>query len=188
VDFDSRLKTPDHGLVQTVGDFAGFTRRCILTILCISGIVFLEVFGSGLFSAIPIRFAWRRWRLPDGRCLSRKSQWNRSLILCGRQLTIGVEERLRIVIQTRPAAIFIADDRGLIEGANMAATELVALRMDISSDSQLLPSLPSCIMSSKTNWSRNFEYESIAVPSVGMAMSSVQQFPFPLIKKDSSKC
>jgi two-component system sensor kinase FixL len=45
-----------------------------------------------------------------------------------RQLTIEAQERLRILVETSPAAIVTIDDRGFIELANAAATELFGPR------------------------------------------------------------
>jgi PAS domain S-box-containing protein len=43
-----------------------------------------------------------------------------------RRLTKQAEERLRVLVETNPAAIITADENGLIEWANRAATELIA--------------------------------------------------------------
>jgi len=43
-----------------------------------------------------------------------------------RRLTRQAEERLRVLVETNPAAIITADENGLIEWANRAATELIA--------------------------------------------------------------
>jgi PAS domain S-box-containing protein len=45
-----------------------------------------------------------------------------------RRLTIEAQERLRILVETSPAAIVTIDDRGFIELANAAATELFVPR------------------------------------------------------------
>src|SRR5579862_6166715 len=45
-----------------------------------------------------------------------------------RRLTLEAQERLRILVETSPAAIVIINDRGFIELANGAATQLVAPR------------------------------------------------------------
>jgi PAS domain S-box-containing protein len=45
-----------------------------------------------------------------------------------RQLTMEAQERLRVLVETSPAAIVTIDDRGFIELANGAATELFAPR------------------------------------------------------------
>lgn len=45
-----------------------------------------------------------------------------------RRLTLEAQERLRILVETSPAAIVTIDERGFIEVANRAATELIAPR------------------------------------------------------------
>jgi two-component system, LuxR family, sensor kinase FixL len=45
-----------------------------------------------------------------------------------RRLTFEAQERLRILVETSPAAIVTIDERGFIEVANRAATELLAPR------------------------------------------------------------
>jgi two-component system sensor kinase FixL len=45
-----------------------------------------------------------------------------------RRLTLEAQEKLRILVETSPAAIVTIDDRGFIELANGAATELIAPR------------------------------------------------------------
>lgn len=45
-----------------------------------------------------------------------------------RRLTLEAQERLRILVETSPAAIVTIDERGFIELANRAATELIAPR------------------------------------------------------------
>lgn len=45
-----------------------------------------------------------------------------------RRLTFEAQERLRILVETSPAAIITIDERGFIEVANRAATELLAPR------------------------------------------------------------
>src|SRR5579871_4809717 len=45
-----------------------------------------------------------------------------------RKLTLEAQERLRILVETSPAAIVTVDDHGFIELANRAATDLIAPR------------------------------------------------------------
>jgi two-component system sensor kinase FixL len=45
-----------------------------------------------------------------------------------RRLTMAAQERLRILVETSPAAIITLDERGFIELANSAATQLIAPR------------------------------------------------------------
>ena len=62
-----------------------------------------------------------------------------TLALCGcglftselvrnRRLSLSAQERLRVLVETSPAAIVTVDERGFIELANRAATELMAPR------------------------------------------------------------
>ncbi|SRR5579871_494205 len=51
-----------------------------------------------------------------------------SEIVRNRRLTMEAQERLRILVETSPAAILTIDDRGFIELANAAATELFGPR------------------------------------------------------------
>lgn len=51
-----------------------------------------------------------------------------SELVNNRRLSLEAQERLRILVETSPAAIVTIDDRGLIEVANRAATELIAPR------------------------------------------------------------
>jgi two-component system sensor kinase FixL len=49
-------------------------------------------------------------------------------LLRNRRLMLEAEERLRILVETSPAAIVTVDERGFIERANRAAVELIAPR------------------------------------------------------------
>jgi two-component system sensor kinase FixL len=49
-------------------------------------------------------------------------------LLRNRRLTLAAEERLRVLVETSPAAIVTVDSRGSIELANRAAAELLAPR------------------------------------------------------------
>jgi two-component system sensor kinase FixL len=51
-----------------------------------------------------------------------------SEVLRNRRLRLASQERLRVLVETSPAAIVTVDDRGFIELANHAATELLAPR------------------------------------------------------------
>src|SRR6202050_5749904 len=48
-----------------------------------------------------------------------------SEVLRNRRLSLSSQERLRVLVETRPAAIVTVDERGFIELANRAATELM---------------------------------------------------------------
>jgi PAS domain S-box-containing protein len=49
-------------------------------------------------------------------------------LIRNRRLTLDAQERLRILVETSPAAIVTVDERGFIELANRAAVELIAPR------------------------------------------------------------
>ena len=51
-----------------------------------------------------------------------------SELLRNRRLSLSAQERLRILVETSPAAIVTIDERGFIELANRAATDLMAPR------------------------------------------------------------
>ncbi len=51
-----------------------------------------------------------------------------SEVLRNRRLSLSSQERLRVLVETSPAAIVTIDERGFIELANRAATELMAPR------------------------------------------------------------
>jgi PAS domain S-box-containing protein len=51
-----------------------------------------------------------------------------SEVLRNRRLSLSSQERLRVLVETSPAAIVTIDERGFIELANLAATELMAPR------------------------------------------------------------
>jgi two-component system sensor kinase FixL len=51
-----------------------------------------------------------------------------SEVLRNRRLRLASQERLRVLVETSPAAIVTVDERGFIELANQAATELLAPR------------------------------------------------------------
>src|ERR1700693_1622940 len=47
-------------------------------------------------------------------------------LLRNRRLTLDAQERLKVLVETSPAAIVTVDNRGFIELANRAAAELIA--------------------------------------------------------------
>lgn len=51
-----------------------------------------------------------------------------SELLRNRRLSLSAQERLRVLVETSPAAIVTIDERGFIELANRAATDLMAPR------------------------------------------------------------
>lgn len=98
---------------------AGFLPRWVLAFLGITCAVLSEVFSSLDKSLVRLAFE------------------TLALVGCGlfvaelarnRRLSLEAQERLRILVETSPAAIVTVDDHGFIELANRAATELIAPR------------------------------------------------------------
>src|SRR5580658_1160384 len=100
---------------------AGFLPRWLVVVAGAGCAVLSEIFSS-----LP----------PDGRYI-RLSFETLAIAGCGlfvgelvrnRRLTTEAQEELRILVETSPAAIVTIDDRGFIELANNAATQLIAPR------------------------------------------------------------
>jgi PAS domain S-box-containing protein len=98
---------------------AGFLPRSVIAFIGVGCAVLSEVFSSLDRSTIRLAFE------------------TLALVGCGlfvaelvrnRRLSLEAEERLRILVETSPAAIVTIDDRGFIELANRAAAELMAPR------------------------------------------------------------
>jgi two-component system, LuxR family, sensor kinase FixL len=98
---------------------AGFLPRWAVVLLGVSCAVLAE-----LFSSLNTSF-------------TRLSLETLALAGCGlfvaelvrnRRLTLQAQERLRTLVETSPAAIVTVDERGIIELANQAATQLIAPR------------------------------------------------------------
>src|SRR5271154_4237908 len=98
---------------------AGFLPRWMLVLLGVICAVLSEEFSSLDRSLVRLAFE------------------TLALVGCGlfvaelarnRRLSLEAQERLRILVETSPAAIVTVDDHGFIELANRAATELIAPR------------------------------------------------------------
>jgi two-component system, LuxR family, sensor kinase FixL len=98
---------------------AGFLPRWVLALVAIVCAVLSEAFSA----------------LDPSEAFFRLAFVSLALIGCGlfvselvnnRRLNLEAQERLRILVETSPAAIVTIDERGLIEVANRAATELIA--------------------------------------------------------------
>src|SRR5208282_6732873 len=98
---------------------AGFLPRWVIALLGASCAVLAEPFSSHDRSTVRLGFE------------------TLALVGCGlfvaelvrnRRLTFEGQERLRALVETSPAAIVTVDERGFIELANRAATELMAPR------------------------------------------------------------
>jgi len=100
---------------------AGFLRRWGIALLGLLCAVLSEAFSS----------------LDPSQAVFRLAFVSLALIGCGlfvaelvnnRRLSLEAQERLRILVETSPAAIVTIDERGFIELANRAAAELIAPR------------------------------------------------------------
>jgi PAS domain S-box-containing protein len=98
---------------------AGFLPRWVIVLLGVSCAVLSEVFSSLDKSFIRLSFE----ALALAGCGLFVAEMMRN-----RRLSIEAQERLRILVETSPAAIVTIDDRGFIELANRAAIELIAPR------------------------------------------------------------
>lgn len=98
---------------------AGFLPRWLVALVGVSCAVLSELFSSLDRSFIRLSF--------EALALAGCGLFVAEL-LRNRRLSIEAQERLRILVETSPAAIVTIDDRGFIELANRAAIELVAPR------------------------------------------------------------
>lgn len=98
---------------------AGFLPRWAVALLGVTCAVLSEVFSSLDKSFIRLSFE----TLALAGCGLFVAEMIRN-----RRLSIEAQERLRILVETSPAAIVTIDDRGFIELANRAAIDLIAPR------------------------------------------------------------
>ena len=98
---------------------AGFVPRWTVALLGVGCAVLSE-----LFSALPSEGGWVRLTFV-ALALTGCGLFVAELVR-NRRLTLEAQERLRILVETSPAAIVTIDDRGFIELANGAATQLIA--------------------------------------------------------------
>lgn len=98
---------------------------------------FLPRWGVILFAVLCAALSEAFSSLDPSEAMFRLGFVSLALVGCGlfvgelvnkRRLNLEAQERLRILVETSPAAIVTIDDRGLIELANRAATELIAPR------------------------------------------------------------
>jgi PAS domain S-box-containing protein len=100
---------------------AGFLPRWALALLGVGCAALSE-----MFSSLPPAGAWYRFAFESlalggaGLFISEMAR--------NRRLTVEAQERLRVLVETSPAAIVTIDERGFIEVANRAAAELIAPR------------------------------------------------------------
>jgi two-component system, LuxR family, sensor kinase FixL len=100
---------------------AGFLPRWAIVILGIGCALLSERFSNLDPSDSTIRLTFETLALCGGGLFT-------SEVLRNRRLSLTSQERLRVLVETSPAAIVTIDDRGFIELANRAAIELMAPR------------------------------------------------------------
>jgi PAS domain S-box-containing protein len=98
---------------------AGFLPRWVIALLGVGCAVLSEVFSSLDRSAVRLAFE----TLAFAGCGLFVAELVRN-----RRLTLEVQQRLKALVETSPAAIVTVGERGFIELANQAATELLAPR------------------------------------------------------------
>jgi len=97
---------------------AGFLPRWAVVLLGVSCAVLSEVFSSLDPSDALIRLGFEALALTGCGLFVGE-------LLRSRRLMLEAEDRLRILVETSPAAIVTVDERGFIERANRAAVELI---------------------------------------------------------------
>jgi PAS domain S-box-containing protein len=107
---------------------ARFLPRWVTVFLGLFCAVLSQIFSPLEPSDAPIRFGFEALALSGCGLFIAELVRNRWLMLCNQRLTLDAEERLRVLVETSPAAIVTVDERGFIERANLAATELIAPR------------------------------------------------------------
>ena len=100
---------------------AGFLPRWTIPLLGVACAVLSELFSSLDPTGRFIRLGFETLALAGCGLFAAE-------LIRNRRLTLEAQERLRILVETSPAAIVTVDERGFIELANRAAAELIAPR------------------------------------------------------------
>lgn len=100
---------------------AGVVPRWAIVLLAVVCSILSEIFSSLDPTGSTIRLAFEALAFAGSGLLVAEMVRNR-------RLTFEAQERLRILVETSPAAIVTINERGFIEVANRAATELMAPR------------------------------------------------------------
>jgi len=100
---------------------AGFLPRWAIVLMGIACALLSERFSNLDPADAPIRTSFEALALVGSGLFI-------SEVLRNRRLRLASQERLRVLVETSPAAIVTVDDHGFIELANQAATELMAPR------------------------------------------------------------
>src|SRR5580704_5793043 len=98
---------------------AGFLPRWVIALLGAACAVLSEVFSS--LEPSMVRLAFETLALAGCGLFVAE-------LVRNRRLTLEAQQRLKVLVETSPAAIVTVDDRGAIELANHAATQLMAPR------------------------------------------------------------
>jgi PAS domain S-box-containing protein len=112
---------------------AGFLPRWVIALLGVACAVLSEIFSSLEPSSVRLAF--------ETLALAGCGLFVAELVR-NRRLTLEAQERLRALVETSPAAIVTVNERGFIELANQAATELMAPRDGKLVDSPISAFLP----------------------------------------------
>lgn len=105
---------------------AGFLPRWLVAVLGAGCAVLSEVFSS--LDRSDVRLAFETLALAGCGLFVAELVRNRRLTLEAREKTLEAQARLQVLVETSPAAIVAVDNRGIIELANRAASELMAPR------------------------------------------------------------
>jgi len=100
---------------------AGFLPRWAIALMGIACALLSERFSNLDPADAPIRTSFEALALAGSGLFI-------SEVLRNRRLRLASQERLRVLVETSPAAIVTVDEHGFIELANLAATELLAPR------------------------------------------------------------
>jgi two-component system sensor kinase FixL len=98
---------------------AAFLPRWVIVLLGVGCAILSELFSS--LDRSPVRLAFETLALAGCGLFVAE-------LVRNRRLTLEGQERLKVLVETSPAAIVTIDDRGFIELANHAANELMAPR------------------------------------------------------------
>lgn len=105
---------------------AGFLPRWSVAVIGAICAVLAEVFSSLPRSSI--RFSFEALALAGCGLFVAELSRNRRLTVEAHRISLAAQDRLRALVETSSAAIVTVDERGFIELANQAATELLAPR------------------------------------------------------------
>ena len=105
---------------------AGFLPRSAVAVLGAACAVLAEVF-SALEPSL-VRLMFETLALSGCGLFVAELVRNRRVTISAQEATAKAEERLRALVETSPAAIVTVDERGFIELANQAATQLMVPR------------------------------------------------------------